>query len=71
MKPEDISVGAWTVVEGCDEVFEGRASIIRKFLEENLGLLFREGPHGGEMQLCFRISSCAEITLDYGGLSVQ
>jgi hypothetical protein len=22
MKPEDISIGVWTVVEGCDEVFE-------------------------------------------------
>jgi hypothetical protein len=38
MKPEDISIGVWTVVEGCDEVFEGGAGVIRKFLEENLGL---------------------------------
>ena len=49
VEPEDITIGVCTVVEGCDEVFEGGASVVRKFLEENLCLFFREGAHIGKI----------------------
>lgn len=63
MKTEDISIGVWTVVEGRDEVLKGGASVVRKFLEKNLGLLFRKGPHGGEMQLFPRYSPAQRLCL--------
>ena len=49
MEPEDIAVGVGLVVEWCDEVFERRASVVCEFLEENLGLFFREGAHIGKL----------------------
>jgi hypothetical protein len=50
MQPEDISVGIGAVIEGCDEVFEGGAGVVCEFLEEHLGLFFREGTHVCDIQ---------------------
>jgi hypothetical protein len=49
VKPEDIAIGVWTVIEGRDEVFERGAGVVCKFFEENLRLFFREGAHIGEI----------------------
>jgi hypothetical protein len=50
VESEDIAVRVGAIVEGCDEVFEGGAGVVCEFLEENLGLFFREGTHIDEIR---------------------
>jgi hypothetical protein len=54
METEDIAVRVGTVVEGSDQVFERGAGVVRKFLEENLGLFLSEWTHAiWDLQACF------------------
>lgn len=51
---EDVAVGVGGIVERRDEVLERAAGVVCQLLEESLGLLFREGPHGVCRWMCLR-----------------